>query len=86
MQPQHSLLRPLAVHLRWGGGCLHDVLLLLGEGCMELEVGVGSGMENTLWVSLGSASLTNSSSFTMHRLKEKWALRQLMDGHPHPQY
>ena len=31
MQPQHSLLRPLAVHLRWGGGCLHDVLLLLGE-------------------------------------------------------
>ena len=54
--------------------------------CMELEVGVGAGMENTLSVSLGLASLTNSSSFTMHRLKEKWALRLRLDGHPHPQY
>ena len=31
-QTQHSLLRPLEVHLRSGGGRLHDVLLLLGEG------------------------------------------------------
>lgn len=54
--------------------------------CMVLEVSVGSWLENALWVSLGVASLTNSSSFTMHRLKGKWALRQVDEcTTPHPQ-
>lgn len=37
----------------------------------EQQEGVGTGIENVLGVSLGLASLTNKSSFTMHRLKGK---------------
>ena len=41
-------------------------------------------MENALWVFLGLASITNSSSFTIQRLEEKCTFSQLMDGQPAP--
>ena len=50
---------------------------------MELTEGSGFGMKSTGSVFLGLKSLTNSLSFTILKLEEIWALRQLTDVPTH---
>lgn len=70
MQPEYSLLRPLEVHPRLGGERLHHSCCSWGKVVKELQEGVGTGIENVLWVSLGLMSLTSRVSYTMHRLEQ----------------
>lgn len=50
----------------------------------ELEVGAITGIEIALKVFLRMASLTNSSSFTMNILEEKWAIDNWWMDNPMP--
>ena len=84
MQTQQSLLRLLEVIPHWMEKA-HTISCYSGERRnMNVVDSVGTGMENALWVFLGLASITNSSSFTIQRLEEKCTFSQLMDGQPAP--